>query len=157
MIALHASSMPEQIGLNISTEIIMKYSKKSIENARSFLLSHLSPGMTIYTKVNHVSRSRMSRSISAYYIEDNKPYNISYYVCILFGSSLDSHSAVPMSGCGMDMGFQLVYSLSRILYHSTGFTCIGKGCPSNDHFNGDRSYEPHTHSDAGYALRQSWL
>ena len=106
MIALHASSMPEQIGLNISTEIIMKYSKKAIENARSFLLSHLSPGMTIYTKVNHVSRSRMSRSISAYYIEDNKPYNISYYVCILFGSSLDSHSAVPMSGCGMDMGFQ---------------------------------------------------
>lgn len=32
--------------------------------------------------------------------------------------------------------------ISRVLYPQ-GFGCIGEGCPSNDHSNGDRDYTPH--------------
>jgi hypothetical protein len=33
-----------------------------------------------------------------------------------------------------------------------GWTCIGEKCPSNDHFNGDRNYEPHLHKSGAYAI-----
>lgn len=52
------------------------------------------------------------------------------------------HDAVKMGGAGMDMGFALVHSLSYALFPD-GFGCIGDGCPSNDHSNGDRDYTPH--------------
>lgn len=39
-----------------------------------------------------------------------------------------------MNGCGMDMGFSLVYDLGRVLFRDN-FRCIGKGCPSSDHDN----------------------
>jgi hypothetical protein len=58
-----------------------------------------------------------------------------------------------MGGAGMDMGFALVYNLSRSLYPN-GFDCIGESCPSNDHVNG---YNRSHHADGGYALQQSWL
>ena len=35
--------------------------------------------------------------------------------------------------------------------------CIGAGCPSNDHINGDRNHTPHLHESGGYALRQRWI
>lgn len=63
----------------------------------------------------------------------------------------------------MDMGFNLVYNLSRTLFPD-GFICSGESCRSNDHFN-DRSKgmrpenfagKRHT-GDGGYALRQEWL
>jgi hypothetical protein len=63
---------------------------------------------------------------------------------------------VKIGGCGMDMGFALVYDLSRVLFQDS-FDCIGEGCPANDHRNGDRDYTPHEHSDGGYALRHKWL
>lgn len=37
------------------------------------------------------------------------------------------------------------------------FECIGHGCPSNDHCNGDRDYTPHHHNSGGYALKHRWL
>ena len=65
---------------------------------------------------------------------------------------------LKVSGAGMDMGFWLVYTLSRALWPD-GYACIGEGCPANDHSNGLREYTAgkHQHSDGGYALRQRWL
>lgn len=39
-----------------------------------------------------------------------------------------------VGGCGMDMGFHAVYSLSRMLYPK-GYDCTGADCPGNDHVN----------------------
>lgn len=64
--------------------------------------------------------------------------------------------ATRNAGCGMDVGFSLVYNLGWVLFPN-GFECVGERCPSNDHSNGDRDYSPHHHSDGGYALRQRWL
>jgi hypothetical protein len=41
---------------------------------------------------------------------------------------------IKVGGCGMDMGFHLVYNLSYALWPA-GFECIGPDCPANDHVN----------------------
>ena len=47
-----------------------------------------------------------------------------------------------------------VFEIGYWLYPD-GFTCVGRGCPSNDHANGDRDYSPHHHEDGGYALHHN--
>lgn len=118
------------------------------------LREQLKPGDTVYTQLNHVSRSGLTRHIEVKIIRDNQPLNATYQV----GKALDyriKNDGLVVSGAGMDMGFHLIYSLSRVLFPH--FECIGKDCPSNDHSNGDRKYSPHAHSDGGYALRHRWL
>lgn len=124
----------------------------------------LPPGSTVHTIARHVSRSGMSRSISLVIGDENgQPWDISWLAARAMGDRIDrTHGGIKIGGCGMDMGFALVYNLSLTLYPN-GHPCIGDGgtyatrCPSNDHSNGDRNYRPHTHSDGGYALRQQWL
>lgn len=124
-----------------------------IEKLRRFL----KPGDTVYTTVKHVARSGMSRAITVHIIKDNEPQWLSYMVAKALGWTFsERYEAVSVSGCGMDMGFDLVYNLSHCLFPN-GFTCIGENCHSNDHANGDRNYKPHHHSSGGYALRQRWL
>jgi len=133
------------------------------EEAIIDLKKRLPPGTNVYTKTEHVSRSGMMRCISAYVIEDNEPNDISYLVARVIHEKINNkHGGITVGGCGMDMGFHVVYSLSSHLYRD-GFECIGdsegwgKKCPSNDHLNGDRNYEPHHHQSGGYALRQRWM
>jgi hypothetical protein len=116
----------------------------------------LKPGDTIYTRLDHVSRSGMYRVISLFVMRDNEPWNISHMAAPLLEGYDEKHEGCKASGCGMDMGWHLVYNLSRQLFKDN-FDCIGKGCPANDHANGDRLYESHKHSDGGYALKQRWL
>jgi hypothetical protein len=116
----------------------------------------IKPGDTVWTKVTHVSRSGMSRNVQAFIIKNNEPRNISGDVARVMDHTCNPDLSVKMGGCGMDMGGALVYSLSRVLFRDA-FDCIGEGCPSNEHSNGDRNRKPHKHSDGGYALRQRWM
>ena len=144
----------------------------------------LKPGNTVYTDLKHVSRSGMYRRLAVYVIRDNEPRWLTYWVASALGWRFDKkHETLGVSGCGMDMGFHTVYSLSAALFPD-GFGCIGQGCPANDHSNGDRDYTPHSetvvrkrsvytdtsisferkkrvvrhwHRDGGYALRHRWL
>lgn len=117
----------------------------------------LKPGDKVYTILNHVSRSGMMRVISVYAIKNNQPQWLSYWVAKAVGNTFDDkRDGVKVSGCGMDMGFALVYELSQTLFPG-GFECIGESCPSNDHVNGDRNYKPHHHRSCGYALKQVWM
>jgi len=119
-------------------------------------LRDLKPGETVFTFLKHVSRSGMYRAIDLYIIRENTPRRISWSAAALCEGYDDRHEAAKASGCGMDMGFHLVYNLSSRLF-PTGFGCIGEGCPSNDHTNGDRDYLPHQHRDGGYALIHRWM
>lgn len=138
--------------------------KQERDEAIARLRELLPPGSIVTTVLRHVSRSGMQRSISCVIASPDGPdrnqaipHDIDYWVRHATGLPFDrNHGGLKVNGCGMDMGFHLVYSLSRILYRDT-FTCIGERCPSNDHSNGDRDYSPHTHSDGGYALRHRWL
>jgi hypothetical protein len=123
----------------------------------------IKPGDTVHTQVRHVSRSGMQRVIQVVKIDckpDSKEPDI-LYLGYNVADALDmrydrEREGVKIGGCGMDMGFAIVYDLSRVLF-ADGFDCIGEGCPANDHNNGDRDYTPHRHSDPGYALKQRWL
>ena len=128
---------------------------REMERARKHLLEdyRLTPGDTIYTKLCHRSRSGMYRVIDLYIIRNNEPLRITYTAALLLDGYDRRHEGARARGCGMDMGFALVYDLSRRLWPD-GYECTGEGCTSNDHSNRvDRLHHP----DGGYALRQQWL
>lgn len=106
--------------------------QEAIETLREML----KPGDTVYTVLRHVARSGMSRQIDCYVMEDNLPRWISRTVATACGFTFDQkREAIRVGGCGMDMGFHLVYSLSSVLFPDGQFVCIGKDCPANDHNN----------------------
>jgi hypothetical protein len=108
----------------------------------------LKPGDTVYTVLRHVSTSGMSRAISVHIIRNNEPLNISWSVANVIGEKLHTkHEGIKIDGCGMDMGFSVVYDLSRELFPN-GFDVQGIGR------NGDTSGHD---NDGGYALKQRWL
>ena len=128
------------------------------ETARKELLEILKPGDTVYCVLRHVSRSGMSREIS-FFAEGMR--SIDYLAARVLDMRRGKRDGLVVGGCGMDMGFHVVYNLSRRLFPD-GFTCTGRNehpnmCPSNDHSNGSRDYTPHNHSDGGYALRHRWI
>ncbi|OQW34882.1 MAG: hypothetical protein A4E20_01510 [Nitrospira sp. SG-bin2] len=97
----------------------------------------LKPGDTIYTKLNHVSKSGMYRVIDVFIVRKNEPLRLSWSVAEITGMGYDrKHEGVKASGCGMDMGYEVVYQLSHALF-GDGYKCKGsKGkCPSNYHVN----------------------
>jgi hypothetical protein len=135
----------------------MNAKEKEKMESMEILKQYIKPGDTIYTTLYHVSRSGMFRTIGLCVMKDNEPINLTWHAGKVAGYTISNkHAGVAVSGCGMDMGFSLVYNLSAALYPD-GFECIGEKCPSNDHSNGDRNREPHHHSSGGYALRHRWL
>ena len=152
-----------------------RYTKEETAEAIGRLLSELTPGRVVYTKLTHVSRSGMSRSIECYLAQgrDNLT-DITWLVARATNSRVDNtHGGIVMGGCGMDMGFALVYGLGRTLYPD-GAPCTGSRgydpdtyatiqdpprCESNEHVND--ATVPYssdvTHKDGGYALNQVWM
>jgi len=117
--------------------------KAEKQKYRDDLLEMLPPGTTVHAVLRHVSRSGMTRWIDLYFIEDGHPHWLSYRAAAVMDQTFDKRrECIKIGGCGMDMGFALVYNLSRALYPD-GYGCIGEGCPANDHFNGHRDYTPH--------------
>lgn len=163
-----------------------RYSKQDVEESTARLRAMLKPGSTVYTKVDHVARSGMTRWIECYIParvarhaeRDWTIHNITHDVAVVTGSPLNTrdHYGVEVGGCGMDMGFALIYSLSSVLYRD-GFRCAGRSCGSNDHSNprnrGTYNYETREYDgyigpmprdgrskhrgDGGYALNQRWM
>ena len=145
----------------------MNKKQREQEEARAHLLALIKPGDTIYTMLQHVSRSGMYRVIRLYVIRNNQPVNIDGWASDLLEGYDYRHRGCKASGCGMDMGFHLVHNLGYALWPD-GFDCTGvdwrhadrdnPACPSNDHSNGDRDYNrAHRHSSGGYALRHTWM
>jgi hypothetical protein len=105
------------------------------EYAKERLLTHyLKPGTKVYTILRHVSSSGMSRNISLVIANGDEVIDITYYAAHALEDKLiesKGHRAIRVNGCGMDMGFHLVYNLSSVLFAGQ-----------------DR---------AGYVLKQAWL
>lgn len=74
-------------------------------------------GTTIYGKVNHVSSSGMSRNIGLYVAQDGGVIDISYWAAKALGWPYKDgyKGGVRVSGCGMDMIFHTVYTLSYVM------------------------------------------
>lgn len=99
----------------------MTAKEREQQEAIKELKKFLKRGMTIYTILRHVSQTGMSRRISLMVIKNNEPYFIDH----LASKALDYRRQFPkeglvVSGCGMDMGFHLVNSLSYALHGMKG-------------------------------------
>jgi len=126
----------------------MKPTEADKKEAVEFLQKHLNPGDKVYTILRYVSRSGMMRIISPVIVRDGKPIDISWYVEKLgIWPRKYPHDGLTVEGCGMDMGFHVVYELGRVLFPE-GFKVEGVG------HNGDTSGWDR---DGGYALKQEWL
>lgn len=109
--------------------------KRAAAAARKSLFAILGKSRVIYTKVNTVAKSGMSRQISCYVVDDiGDIRDVSRYVSEILGWPQGKTLGVKVQGCGMDMGFHLVYQLSLTLFPRT------PAGPSG-----------------GYVLRQRWL
>jgi len=137
------------------------------------------PGTTINLILRNVSRSGMSRRISALV---NTTWGdgttglrqLDGLIDAAGIAKLSRHGeGVTMTGCGMDMGFHLVYTLSRTLYPD-GFGVEGEGPmghtvrpPTKDKaaaavalgftFRGRNGDTSGWDNDGGYALKHRWL
>lgn len=94
----------------------------------------LEPGDTVYTVLRHVSRSGMMRHISLFIHYDNGVKDITYFAARAMDDKMADNGGIKISGCGMDMGFELVYRL--------GYTLWPNGT---------------SRTTGGYALHHQWL
>jgi hypothetical protein len=128
----------------------MRVSKQDKLEAFNTLHSMLKPGDTVYTICDHVSRSGMSRDIRLVVLKC-EPTGESYTLHPNYSASklleipqAKKGDGLKMGGCGMDMGFQLVYLLGKAMWPD--------GTPQP---HGKRNGVPD--SDGGYALKHRWL
>jgi hypothetical protein len=82
------------------------------------LRRHLRPGDTVSLVLRHRSTSGMLRRISPILADrDGYTLNLDRYAAMLYDAPpADAGEGVKVGGCGMDMGFHLVYELSHALY-----------------------------------------
>lgn len=114
------------------------------------LLSLLNGNRTVYTLVKRVSSSGMSRHIQCFIVRDGRICNITYWASKILGYKINRDTGgLIVGGCGMDMGFHVVYSLSRRLFPD-GFK-LDEGEYGR---NGDKSGFD---TNGGYYLKQEWL
>lgn len=120
--------------------------KEQRDAALALLRTLLKPGQEVFTVLRHVSKSGMSRHISVFCVgADRRPRDISHAV----GRAADylwdmDDGGLHVNGCGMDMGFEVVYNLGAALWP--------KGTPKP---HGTRNGKPD--STGGYALQHRWL
>ncbi len=93
----------------------MKKSTKEREEALARLREWLKPGDTVYTILRHVSKSGMSRDIGIVIFRDGSPLHPNHAVACVLGLTL-KRDAVRINGCGMDMGFEIVYNLCQCVF-----------------------------------------
>ena len=123
----------------------MKYSKEEKQESLERLRNWIKKGDTLHTTVRHVSRSGMMRYITTRHLQKSdhpdREVNVSNYdyhiARVLDLPEAPNFAGVKVGGCGMDMGFWLVYRLSRAIFGD-----VPKGEGDSDH---------------GYWIKQEWL
>lgn len=102
-----------------------KYIELHVERSRKALLKLLpDKGQTIHTILRSVSSSGMCRHISL--VTDGKDgitditFDASWVMDGKLPAERHGHRSIKVGGCGMDMGFHLVYNLGRAL-HKDGY------------------------------------
>jgi hypothetical protein len=139
---------------------------KEREDAKTHLRELFPPGSFVSTVTRHVSRSGMQRTISVLATKDGEIRDVSWAVARALDWRFDrDRGGVKVNGCGMDMGFHLVHSLSYSIYGE--YKCLGKGkCPSSYHnnhrdmircdgFEGRHCYKPDPYSSR-FPMPEDW-
>lgn len=106
--------------------------------------SIVKPGQHIYCVLRSVSSSGMSRRISLFAVHKGALISLDDRASVLTGRTVSAKGGIACNGCGMDMGFELVYSLGRAIWPN--------GTPKA---HGTRNGE--ADRDGGYALKHVWI
>ena len=147
-----------------------KFTKAERDEALTMLRELCKPGCTVYTVLRKVSPSGMTRWIDLYVMQDNEPRRITWSAAAVGVGTYDRDDSIKIGGCGMDMGFALVYNLGRALYpDGFGVLSVGGIRPtSREHaaelvaegrteFRGRNMDPAGWDNDGGYALTHRWL
>lgn len=100
--------------MNTTIKKVNKKERERLEAVARLKEWGVNDGMTIYAKVNNVSASGMSRNVGLYVSINNELIDISYWAskALEWPYKEGYNGGVRVSGCGMDMLFHTVYSLS---------------------------------------------
>lgn len=99
-----------------------KISKSERDEALARLREWYPKGSTVYTILRHRSRSGMQRIIGLVALRAEDDGSIvdrhpNYAASVVLGMTADKNrDGIKVGGCGMDMGFHVVYELSGALY-----------------------------------------
>lgn len=150
-------------------------------DSAAYLKTILKPGDEVRTILRSCSRSGMSRRISLVVARDNEVTDITFHAARAMGEKVKQggqyvqDAGIVIGGAGMDMGFSLVYDLSRYLFpDGFGEPCSKCGFRKADEIGSNVVYGPgeckglHKYhgrngdpsgwdNDGGYALNQRWL
>lgn len=114
------------------------------EYACKELRKMIKPGQKVFCILRDVSKSGMSRNISLYVVHKGELRNIDVLASDATAIALAKNQGIRMGGCGMDLGFSLVYNLGAALWPK------GTGKP-----HGTRNGQPD--NAGGYAIKHEWL
>jgi hypothetical protein len=84
--------------------------------AAKCLFETLKAGDRVYTVLRNVSSSGMTRHIDLYVFRDERPVYLTGLVANLLGEKRAKDNSISVSGCGTDMGFELVYRLAQAMF-----------------------------------------
>ena len=127
--------------------------QEAIEQLRAIL----PPGSTVYCLVTHVARSGMSRRMRFFLMDGGMPSRLTHLIAMALDYPLVNGSGgnweMRVGGCGMDMGFHVVNSLSYALHgRETTGPDAEKAAAKGYAFRPTR-----TQFRAGYSLTHEWL
>ena len=122
---------------------------KNYESSKKYLIKLFRINRNVYTGLDHVSSSGMTRHISCYVARRNEIINITWHISNVLGYRIAKRKGLVVGGCGMDMGFSVVYDLSRTLYPKGFKLPKGEYGRNNDTSGYDK--------DGGYRMKQSWI
>jgi hypothetical protein len=146
--------------------------------AKADLLEFITPGQTVYCILRHVAKSGMSRRISLFVIQNGELRDITGTAAVAMDRTLNRDEfSIVVGGCGMDMGWHLVYCLSRCLFPDgfgiEGITSDGRKVrpETKEHaehmlshtayagisFRGRNGDTSGWDNEGGYALTHRWL
>lgn len=123
------------------------------EEARATLRKLLPPGSRVYSILRNVSRSGMRREIDFYAFGADGPTYLTGYMATALDYSRSRAGAMLVSGCGMDVAYHVVHSLSYALH---GMADVGED--AQEAGRRGRPFGPSADQyRAGYSLHQEAL
>ena len=93
-----------------------EYKERSKQNAIKDLERLIGRNKKVYTTVTHVSSSGMTRHIKSSIVVKGDIVNIDWYITRILDWPMAKNGGIVVGGCGMDMGFHLIYTLSSVIY-----------------------------------------
>jgi hypothetical protein len=107
------NALPMTVQKKFIKEACIKNLKQCFEDA----IKDSQGNPIVYTSITSVSKSGMSRKMKVYISTSDGIEQITYWTAKALGWSLNE-KGITVTGCGMDMGFHLVYCL--------GYAVLGK-------------------------------